>query len=328
LAAFNPGHLVWDDFLPIYALLEIFGLQHDSELLLIRYQLPGDDGLWAGCDWKGARAKDCGSMLKKFGPLMVRRPQAIPITTQSTVRFTLHNNNNNNGNTPQSNLVCARHGLVGIGALTDHGIEKGHGWEEKDYKTVYNHGRGGQLWRFRNFLLNHLNLPTNTDPPQGPPYRIVFSEHSSDMGHRSLDFSEFVKALKATPAIASIVDIVQVQMKDLSLLQQAELVGQAAIYVTGCGGGAVTATLLPRGASLLVFYSEVGGVENSKSSGKPARLDWDYFNNMAYLRVHWVTQPKSRRRVLPQQLNLFTELVLHELDLIQRQREKQEDQPL
>jgi hypothetical protein len=49
LAAFNPGHLVWDDFLPIYTLLQIFQLEH-LDLLLVRYQL--EEGLWAGCDWR------------------------------------------------------------------------------------------------------------------------------------------------------------------------------------------------------------------------------------------------------------------------------------
>lgn len=329
LSASNPGHLVWDDFLPIYTLHQIFGLEESMEPLLIRYQLPGE-GLWAGCDWKPSRTRDCDLMLTKFGPLMVHRPEAFNITTQSTFRLDLQDDEDGDGPAPKSNLVCARHGLAGIGALTDHGVDKGHGWEQRDYETMYNHGRGGQLWKFRNFLLQHLNLPptlTTTHPPPGPPYRIVFSEHSSDMGHRSLDFSQYVKALKAlTTYELPDVDIVQVQMKSLSLLQQAELVGQAAIYVTGCGGGAVTATFLPRGASVLVFYSEFGGVENSKNSGKPARLDWDYFNNMAYLRVHWITQPRNRQRIPPEQLSLFTELILHEMELIRDQQESWDEE--
>lgn len=333
LAAFNPGHLVWDDFLPIYTLLQIFGLQDTTEPLLIRYQLPGEDGLWAGCDWKGSRTRDCEFMLNKFGPLMVRRPEAIPITTQTTVRLQLFDDDQDAGGPrPKSNLVCARHALAGIGALTDHGVEKGHGWEQRDYETMYNHGRGGQLWKFRNFLLDHLqlNLSTTTTTtnhrPRGPPYRIVFSERSSDMGHRSLDFTQYVNVLKTTPELRD-VDIIQVQMKDLTLTQQAELVGEAAIYVTGCGGGAVTATFLPRGASILVFYSEFGGVENSRPSGKPARLDWDYFNNMAYVRVHWVTQPRSRQRILPAQLSLVTELVIHEMEVIRGQQPTALDKP-
>ena len=37
----------------------------------------------------------------------------------------------------KSQLICARHGLAGIGALTDHGTEKTHGWEEDDYKITH-----------------------------------------------------------------------------------------------------------------------------------------------------------------------------------------------
>jgi len=101
------------------------------------------------------------------------------------------------------------------------------------------------------------------------------------------------------------------------------LVTDAAMYVTGCGGGAVTATFLPRGASLLVFYSERGGVENNKASGKPARLDWDYFNNMAYTKVHWIPTPSTLfRRPFQDDLNLFMELVRHDLSLLQKAQQR------
>jgi hypothetical protein len=70
IAAMNPGHMVWDDFLPLYTLLHIFGFTNDDEkddfdldstsssydLLMVRFVLPpfaGDScGLWAGCDWR------------------------------------------------------------------------------------------------------------------------------------------------------------------------------------------------------------------------------------------------------------------------------------
>jgi hypothetical protein len=49
--AANPGHLVWDDWLPIYTLLTMFQvLPGDPQLLWMRYILTGEKGLWASCD--------------------------------------------------------------------------------------------------------------------------------------------------------------------------------------------------------------------------------------------------------------------------------------
>jgi hypothetical protein len=164
-------------------------------------------------------------------------------------------------------------------------------------------------------------------PPAAPPpspYLIIFSEISSAMTHRSLDFTRQIAALKRELQKNNKdinVRIESHQMKKYSLKEQAELVSKAAVYVTGCGGGAVTATFLPKGSSLLVFYAAAGGVENNKNSGKPARLDWDYFNNMAYTRVHWIPQ---RRKDTDEEVDVFVLLIQHELGIIRREREEYE----
>jgi hypothetical protein len=340
LAAFNPGHLVWDDFLPIFTLLQIFGLVREesstptttaaiptlTDLLLLRYILPGREGLWAGCDWRPDRQEECHQMLSKFGPLMIHHVPALPLTTQNSTRLHVSVAN-------QSNYICARNALAGLGSLTDHGTTKLHGWEESDYESVHNAGRGGQLWRFRNFMLNNLGLlrknhdgdDTNTaiiNEPPSTPFLILFSEASSANPLRNMHFNVFVQALKDLPNFDSLkIQIQQVQMKQYSLKEQAELVQRTAIYVTVSGGGAVSATFLPRGSSLLVFYSETGGASNNRPTGMPARLDWDYFNNMAYTRVHWLSKPKkSGLQVSPEDLEIFVELVLHEVDIMTRQR--------
>ena len=47
---------------------------------------------------------------------------------------------------PKSNLVCAKNGLAGIGALTDHGTRKVHGWDPFVSNSVHTSVRdqGGQ----------------------------------------------------------------------------------------------------------------------------------------------------------------------------------------
>ena len=53
----------------------------------------------------------------------------------------------------------------------------------------------------------------------------------------------------------------------------------------------MTATFLPKGATLILYYDDDGGFDFAHDlnfTGDPAILDWDLFNNMAHLRVHWL----------------------------------------
>lgn len=309
LAGFNPGHLVWDDFLPIFTILKMFQLDR-QELLLLRYVLPGDKGLWASCDW-GPRNEDCINMLRKFTPMMSTNPD-MKIITQREVNIT---SSNATSKAPKSNLVCARKGLAGLGALTDHGSNKGHGWTTDDYKSVHNHGRAALFWDFRLFLMNNLGVVQK--PWDHEPFKIIFSAHSSSHPGRSVSFDSEVKYLQDRLDPNSTVVEAHVMSK-YSLKEQAEMVSQTAIYVTGAGGGAVTATFLPRGASLLVYYYHEGGSTSNNPTGEPARLDWDMFNNMGYVRVHWLPM-ESKILDTPALMTL----ILHELDMIQQESKLQ-----
>jgi hypothetical protein len=75
----------------------------------------------------------------------------------------------------------------------------------------------------------------------------------------------------------------------------------------------MTATFLPRGSSLIVYYNHTGGLDfdTLKSNGSPARLDWDLLNNAAHLRVHWLPITESMNE--GSELELFVRLVQHEL---------------
>ena len=66
------------------------------------------------------------------------------------------------------------------------------------------------------------------------------------------------------------------------------MASRASVYVTWCGGGAITASFLPRGGSVQIYYAETGGTESNVHTNEPARLDWDFFNNLAYLHVNWI----------------------------------------
>lgn len=303
----NPGHLVWDDFLPVYTLLTMFQLEEDSELLMMRYVLKDGRGLWASCDFTHEKTVLCEKMHRKFLPLMVGLDSIKELMT--TEKFVFEPKGE-----AKSNLVCARHGVAGFGALTDHGPTKLHGWEEGDYKITQNHGRGGMLYEFRNFMMSNIGVPFEFG--HTIPFRIVFSEKSSDIPTRDLDFRRHMDVLRRSfnPSLVTVESYV---FKDIPLVQQVDIASQTTIYISGVGGGAVTATFLPRGASVFLYFLESGGVENGRETGKPARLDWDLFNNIGYLKVHWLPIGTMQKEA---DLRSLIYLVQHELDALVREQ--------
>jgi len=316
----NPGHLVWDDFLPIHTLLVMFQLNNKStDLMMMRYILKDQDrGLWASCDWNDEKNKSCETMYRKFLPLMLGlgsdRARDTLATTEVFDFQLVDDNDTKNNSHNQSTLVCAQHGLAGIGALTDHGTSKLHGWENKDYEITQNHGRGGMIYEFRNFMLKNMGIPTELN--HKPPFRIIFSEKSSNIGHRNFDFTKQKQMLEQTfnPSYVSVESYI---FSEMSLANQLETASQASILITSCGGGAVTSMFMPKGSSVIFYYLEDGGVINNKPTGKPARLDWDLFNNMAYLKVHWLPAGTMKKDA---DTKAFLLLIQHELDSLIRER--------
>ena len=323
----NPGHLVWDDFLPIYTLLGMFQLLNDEhikyDLLPIRQVLTdGERGLWASCDTRPDNTRDCQHMISKFWSLLTGVNHLYKPTTNIQPILTEI--------TPgTSKVVCSQHGIAGMGSLTDHGLYKAHGWEQADYLSVHNHGRGEQLYNFRNFMLRNMNMnpyydlnqpvpddndhnPQNTN--MGPPkYRIVFSQKSSEIYSRSMDFETQIQLVQDRFPQASVEHYV---MKNLTLTEQLEITTRTSIYISLCGGGAVSAMFLPKGASVILYYAEDGGTKNGRRNYKPALLDYDLFNAMSYLRVHWLGR-NTMKSTFDQEALLM--LIEQELQIIQSQ---------
>lgn len=322
LNARNPGHLVWDEFLPMYNLLEMFQLDDfNHSVLPLRYVLQdGIPALWATCDYDPQMLIECKALMKKFAPLIMRQSSATTVTSQllSTVDYEL-NLFLEKDQTSHVDLVCAKTGVAGMGALTDHGMYKRHGWEERDYLVSHNDGRGGLLYRFRNFMVQTLGLaPTSPNGagdvvPHKAPRRIVFSQLSSDHNYRNLDFSHLVDIVKRELPGESVEPFV---FKKLSIHDQVEVARTTAIYVTICGGGAVTAMFLPKGASLIVYYQEDAGADGNRLTGKPALLDWDLLNSMSHLRVHWLPRNTMTQKGEHDEKALVA-LMKHELELIE-----------
>ena len=114
---------------------------------------------------------------------------------------------------------------------------------------THNHGRGGSLMRFRNFMMQNMGYhPSDHElPAASGRHKIVFSQKSSDISNRNMDFERQIQFVKDSFPSA---DVEAYIFKTLSLAEQLEIVHDASIYITLCGGGAVTGMFLPKGASL------------------------------------------------------------------------------
>ncbi|KAL7568799.1 hypothetical protein ACA910_007217 [Epithemia clementina (nom. ined.)] len=357
----NPGHLVWDDFLPIYNVLDMFDLvpnqyknddqndknnnnnNHNPELLLMRYILQNNNhssddperGLWASCDWNQQHRESCHKMIDKFIPLLVGTDARARWSTNQnfelfqTLAHQDDNDDDHNKKPPSTDLVCASHGVAGLGSLTDHGFAKLHGWVPEDYDFVYNHGRGGLLRAFRHFAVQNLHLPrplavdqaaANQNPT--PPWRIVFSVNSSDIPARTMDFATQVALVRQYVPTATVETHVLAHM---TLLEQVDLIRQTHVLVTMCGGGAVTAMFLPPGASVVLFYMERGGIrptrQGNRPTHQPAMLDWDLFTSMTHIRVNWMPTASMNENLAEQMA--FVALIRRELQLSVVQQQQQ-----
>ncbi|VEU34039.1 unnamed protein product [Pseudo-nitzschia multistriata] len=134
------------------------------------------------------------------------------------------------------------------------------------------------------------------------PLVVLFSSLSSKTRRR--DFVKEANDLRRVIAERSGPDDPQIivethKFSDYTLEKQIQMASRAAVFVTFCGGGAITASFLPKGASVQIYYNEKGGIRHNIDTQLPARLDWDFFNNAGYLHVQWlpvISIDKTRRQ--------------------------------
>eukprot|EP00977_Amphora_coffeiformis_P009804 scaffold2256_cov166-Amphora_coffeaeformis.AAC.9 len=264
LAAHNIGHLLWDDFYPIFSLIQLFGLQHTRLVLPLRHQIANP--LYANCDIRPNKRQQCKHNLDRFLPLLGVDPAHFSTTKQAVLKIPTRKR--------QSPYVCARQAVAGLGLLTDHGWYD-HGWNGQGHRP-HNLARGPMFRAFGDFIVQHVLGEISPLPPP-TPLRVVFSTLSSRNVDRRLDFAVQLSYLRQSP-VADHMKIDDYSLWELSLEDQIRLARETHIFVTSCGGGVMTATFLPPGAAMLVYYNPTGGYDykngQSELTGGPARLDW------------------------------------------------------
>ena len=257
------GHLIWDDFLGIYSLLDIFD-QADDNLMLTHMVRP------ATKDFDGDKPLPDSDIMRKFIPLMGNHNYDFQ-TLEGNYKLKLQGKEVKGDN--KRHVICADNGLIGSGLFSDHGDHHWHGQVSTDYEYPHNHGRGGQFRRFRQWMMEHIGVDPNT-PIQRNPYLIVVSESSSrkkDRGH--VKFEAQIAALKQNVGDRAIVK--SVQLRKLSLVEQVELFSRTAVFVSVVGGATVSGTFLPKGASVILYTWK-------------STLDWDFWNNFPQIKAHWI----------------------------------------
>jgi hypothetical protein len=173
----------------------------------------------------------------------------------------------------ESPLICSDYGIVGSGSLSDHGVNHWHGQSKRDYEYPSNIGRGGLFRQYRRWTMENIGINPDT-PIQREPYLIVVSINSTTKKSRASKNLD-TEAEVMQKFFGNRVDVQSVELKTLSLVDQIQLVSKAAVFVTICGGGTVTSTFLPKGASIILYYSS-------------KKLDFAFWNNFPQIKPHWL----------------------------------------
>lgn len=280
LAPHNPGHLIWDNFLPIHTLLSTFHLQSRKRLLLMRVVL--ENGMFGTCEAEGQEdwiPAQCKFMLHKFLDMMGTGVNDS-FSTNNDFKVTQKKSK-------KSKYICAKMGVAGIGMLTDHGVQS-HGYNKEDYDRSNFAGRAPLIYAFRSFVMKNMGLKDDGIVGRGLPLRITFSIHSSGHDLRGTGFSKQIKAVKEAYKDNDNVVVQSFCFADYSTKEQLEIASETAIYIGAVGGGAVTATFLPPGSSTIMYYNREEGVR--------ARLDWEILNNAGYFTSNWLEIEKRNSK--------------------------------
>jgi hypothetical protein len=261
----NPGHLLWDDFLSIYTLLDIFD-RTDDRLFLAQMRRPKSQTF--------SEPVPPFDIITKFLPLMGDFDYNLNIFQDYDLKLK-HPKFKNDGT---DRVICFDHGLIGSGMFSDHGETRWHGQWKSDRVLPHNIGRGGLFRRYRSYLLKNVGISSQQNTMQRHPYKVVVSISSSTKSDRAN--VSFATQIEALSRLEPRIQIQTVQMSKLSLLEQIQVTSTAAFYISVTGGGTATAMFLPKRAHLILYYV-------------PTRyLDWDFWNNFPHIQTHWV--PRSR----------------------------------
>ena len=318
----NPGHHMWQEILSIYTLLDTFGYVNDNDtttheslaappllLLFLRHQIEetyvrrGSIDMMNKMGRKFLFNSQASASFEMYNPYW--EDGEFNITFTKPGYFNKQDSQSTTTSLPllPTNIVCSTVGLTGVAQYGHHATHFQNG-THKSRNTLkrtivpQNHGsRGGGFFRrFRSFMMKNVGVQ---DTGVQSHKRILFSLNSSTKSVRgSLTFISQIRYIQSKlnvrnyvspqnhsstsstailwePASNDQVQIKGVTLHELSIEKQVQLISTTKILLTAVGGGSATSIFLPQGAHLILFY------QNNF-------LDWDYWNNMSHIHVHWI----------------------------------------
>lgn len=263
----NVGHMVWDVLWPWWRLLGMFGLPAEDFRHLRWERRPL---LWSMAwlqrqhrheERRVAFARSKRNFVR-FTPLLTRHMH-VPLESYA-----------------HEGLRCFEDVVAGMGSLGCHCARdvSVHGRTPDPSNANCNAGLGPLWWQFRSRVLERARVPGGPPPCAAP--RVLLATTLSPGKREGANWAELAAFLRHQLGATAVVDTPD--LPALPVRDQLAVTASAAVFVSACGGGASTATFLPRGATVLLFC---GGI----TKGSPWRRDdWPVFENLAYARVHYV----------------------------------------
>ena len=249
------GHLLMDNFFPMFRLMKIFGLSEDETSL-------NPLSINPVCD-----PKNCGWLQGPyFSPdwisLFTKRNELKKFREFYEVEL------RNDG------IVCFENFFTGLSFLSDHGLDTSvHGRNKKSPEWPA-FGIGNLYWEFRGYTMKLANLlPEKTDEIKRDLVILQRGKKANFVG--TVNYDEIMEKLfQKLPKIENTTSEISLEL--LSPKEQMQFMSESKVVLSISGQTAFGGLWLPRGGSLIVIMRE-----------RDEMLDITLLKNLGYINVEY-----------------------------------------
>ncbi|GFH55489.1 hypothetical protein CTEN210_11965 [Chaetoceros tenuissimus] len=305
---FNIGHLLWDDFLSLFSMLDIFGLTEKQIFPFFHEHHFTDPDPYYRCtpyaggrkreEWRNDRWKTCTKMYKrvysKFLRFETHETGDIARTgnwLRGVNNFIGHANDTSIGtvkNRMLSNVDFVRipKTLIGTGRLG-----------QISCAGDCSIGRASQLYSFRNYLLRNIFYPNFKieDSKKREGY-ITFSLPGGSSRPKEVTF--FENTIPIAKALVGEDKVKVVDMANVTVQEEARIAMSSALLFVNQGGGSMSSVFMSRGSTVFLYTAgkmcpkprrDDGYVrDNHWCVGKKKRFDHIFYESAGYIKPVWI----------------------------------------
>jgi hypothetical protein len=277
----NFGHVLTDNLLPIFSLLDSFLDKPTIDVKVFEYKTARPLGFNCEAQYNARWVRRDANLLAKikkdcerFGPMMFPMITKHPVSLLSSLFSFSDASADDSAKMITPNMVCFQNLFVGYPLLNlahHHHLDpyKQDTRAGRDsVKPVVNlgwHGRQSQLWRFRQYTMQNLGL---ADSPKVRNLVVIWNRNDKKRMLRDLTgFATYVRQMIPDA------EVIVTEFVGMDLPQQIQLMSQAAVHITGPGGGSFIGMYLPRGATMIRLYAA------------DYLMELPFFNALGYIHV-------------------------------------------